>query len=272
MKFAFIKTILPLLFTFFVVASFFSCSEQDIEAVPTAGLTKISEGYALGAAAKVEVWAEEELFAGYNPLYFALYDSVTGQAITDSHIHINSIMNMQTMSHSCPVEEPESEAVNKLFSAAVLFTMPSGDMGSWKLETKIHNHVNGLFGNASFDINVKSSTPSQVISFQVSSGERFYLSYRFPEKQKVGINEFEVIAFTSTDGKFVPTENLAIKLTPEMPSMDHGSPNNEDPAHVGKGHYKGKANFTMTGEWRLQLELATESGVLDKKYFDIVVE
>ena len=176
------------------------------------------------------------------------------------------------MSHSCPVEEPESEAVKKLFPAAILFTMPSGDMGSWKLETKIHNHVNGLFGKASFDINVKSATPSKVISFQASSGERFYLSYRFPEKQKVGINDFEVIAFTSTDGKFVPAENLTMKLTPEMPSMDHGSPNNEDPVHVGKGHYKGKANFTMTGEWRLQLELATESSVLDKKYFDIVVE
>ena len=57
-----------------------------------------------------------------------------------------------------------------------------------------------------------------------------------------------------------------------MPSMDHGSPNNEDPIHVGKGHYKGKANFTMTGEWRLQLELTTESSVLENKYFDIVVE
>jgi hypothetical protein len=272
MKFAFIKTILPLLFIFFVVTSFFSCSDQDIEAVPTAGLTKISEGYALGAAAKVEVWAAEELFAGYNQLYFALYDSLTGQAITESHIHIHPEMEMQMMSHSCPVEEPESEAVKKLFPAAIVFTMPSVDMGSWKLETKIHNHVNGLFGTASFDINVKSTTPSKVISFQASSGERFYLSYRFPEKQKVGINDFEVIAFISTDGKFVPAENLTIKLTPEMPSMDHGSPNNEDPVHVGKGHYKGKANFTMTGEWRIQLELTAESSVLENKYFDIVVE
>jgi hypothetical protein len=272
MKFAFNKTILSLLFIFFVVASFFSCSDHDIEPVPTAGLTKLSEGYALGAAAKVEVWAAEELFTGYNQLYFALYDSLTGQPITDSHIHINPIMNMQTMSHSCPVEEPESETVNKLFPAAILFTMPSSDMGSWKLETKIHNHVNGLFGKASFDINVKSASPSPVISFQASTGERFYMSYRFPEKQKVGINDFEVIAFTSADGKFVPAENLNMKLIPEMPSMDHGSPNNEDPIHVGKGHYKGKANFTMTGEWRLQLELTAESSLLENKYFDIVVE
>jgi hypothetical protein len=272
MKFPFIKILLSLLFTFFVVASFVSCSDQDIDVVPTAGLTKISEAYALGAAAKVEVWAAEELFAGYNQVYFALYDSLTGQPITDSHIHLHPVMEMQMMSHSCPVEEPESEAVKQLFPAAILFTMPSGDMGSWKLETKIHNHINGLFGKASFDINVKSTTPSEVISFQASSGERFYMSYRFPEKQKVGINEFEVIAFTSADGKFVPAENLTMKLTPEMPSMDHGSPNNEDPVHVGKGHYKGKANFTMTGEWRLQLELTTGSSALDSKYFDIVVE
>ena len=81
MKFSFIKTILSLLFISFVVASFFSCSDQDIEAVPTAGLTKISEGYALGAAVKVEVWAHEELFAGYNQVYFALYDSLTGRLL-----------------------------------------------------------------------------------------------------------------------------------------------------------------------------------------------
>jgi hypothetical protein len=272
MKFIFTKTILSLLFICFIIASFFSCSDQDIEAVPTAGLTKLSEGYALGAAAKVEFWAHEELFAGYNQIYFALYDSLTGQPITESHIHINPIMQMQTMSHSCPVEEPESEAVKTLFPAAILFTMPSGDMGSWKLEAKVHNHVNGLFGTISFDVNVKSATPSRVISFQASSGERFYMSYFFPEKQKVGINEFEVIAFTSVEGEFVPAENLIMKLTPEMPSMDHGSPNNEDPVHVAKGHYKGKANFTMTGEWRLHLELATQSTVLDEKYFDIVVE
>ena len=50
------------------------------------------------------------------------------------------------MSHSCPVEEPESEAVKKLFPGGHPFTMPSGDMGSWKLETKIHNHAMDYLG------------------------------------------------------------------------------------------------------------------------------
>lgn len=272
MKLAFIKNILPLLFIFSLSLFSFSCSENEIETVPTAGLVKISEAYALGAAVKIEVWAKEELFAGYNTLQLALYDSLSGRVLTDSHIQIIPTMNMQTMSHSCPVEGPEEEAVNKLFPTAILFTMPSGDMGSWTLEIKVHNHLNESFGTIKFDIHVKNTAPVKVITFQTASGERYYLSYQFPEKQRVGMNDFEVIAYTSKEGKFAPAENLTFQLTPEMPSMDHGSPNNENPTHTAKGHYQGKVNFTMTGEWRLQLELLSGSDVLGTKYFDVMVE
>ena len=272
MKPIFIKNILSILFPFFLVPFFFSCSENDIEAIPTSGLTKISEGYAPGAATKLEVWAPESLFTGYNQLYLALYDSSTNSVTTESNIDIRPIMQMAAMAHSCPVENPESEATEKLFPAAVLFTMPSGHMGSWKLEVRISDDLKGLSGKAVLDIDVKETTPSQVISFQASSGEKYYLSYRFPEKQKVGINDFEVIAYTTADGEFIPAENLSIILMPEMPSMNHGSPNNENPVHNANGHYKGKANFTMTGEWRLHLWLSDGTTVLGNKYFDILVD
>ncbi len=272
MKFTFIKTILPLLYLLSASTLFYSCSENETKINPTAGLVKITEGYALGAGAKVELWAREELFAGYNQLYFVLYDSTTGNRIHDSHIHLNPVMNMHTMSHSCPVEEPESEAVNELFPSAIMFTMPSGDMGSWSLEVKIHNHLNGLFGKALLSINVKNTTSSRVTSFQTGTGAKYYLSYFFPEKMKVGVNDFEVIVYTITEGNFIPVENLTINFTPTMPSMDHGSPNNQDPQHFAKGHYKGKANFTMTGDWRLNLELIDENeSVIGEKYFDILV-
>jgi hypothetical protein len=270
MKTRFINIVL----SFFIVSfslSTLSCSDDDPNVDPTAGLIKITEGYGLGAAAKVEVWANEDFFAGYNSVFVALYDSMTGQRITDSHIHLEPLMAMPTMSHSCPVEDPESEAVNKLFPGAIMFTMPSGDMASWTLDVRIHNHVNGLFGKAFFEIDVKSMSPSQVTSFQASPGQRYYLSYRFPEKMKVGVNAFEVIAYTLSEDKFVPAEDLTINFTTEMPSMDHGSPNNENPVHLWGGHYQGKANFTMTGEWRLNLELVSGSTTLGTKYFDVVV-
>jgi hypothetical protein len=40
-----------------------------------------------------------------------------------------------------------------------------------------------------------------------------------------------------------------------MPSMGHGSPNNVNPTSTGKGHYKGKVNFTMTGEWKINVAI-----------------
>jgi hypothetical protein len=272
MKTHFINIVLPLLFSFLSSALLFSCTEDDTKPDPTAGLVKISEGYALGAAAKVEIWANEDLFAGYNSLFFALYDSVNGERITDSHIQLHPAMDMHTMSHSCPVEEPEEHAVKELFPAAVMFTMPSGDMGAWSLEVGVHNHLNELYGKAIFEIDVKSTAPSRIVSFQTSSGQRYYLSYKFPEKKKVGVSEFEVIAYTSAEGEFIPAEDLTINFTPEMPSMDHGSPNNVNPVHTSEGHYKGKANFTMTGEWRLNLELMSGTTSLGTKYFDVIVQ
>jgi hypothetical protein len=272
MKFEFIKNILSTLFVFSGSLFYLSCSENDIVATPVTGLIKISEGYAIGAATKVEIWANEELFAGYNAVQLALYDSLTGKTLTEAHIEINPIMQMENMSHSCPVEQPGQYAVNKLFPAAILFTMPSGDMGNWSMEIRITNHITEYFGKALLAIHVKSTAPSKVISFQTASGARYYLSYQFPGQPKVGMNVFEVIVYTLKDEKFIPAEDLAIHITPEMPSMDHGSPNNEDPVHTANGHYEGKVNFTMTGEWRLHLELRDGSSVIGAKYFDTVID
>jgi hypothetical protein len=74
------------------------------------------------------------------------------------------------------------------------------------------------------------------------------------------------------NGEFVPVETLSIDFTPEMPAMDHGSPNNVNPAYMASGHYMGKANFTMTGEWRLNLALTDGETSLGTRSFDIVVE
>ncbi len=271
-SFFMVRSVFSLLMVTAISFSFISCSDDEAKPDPTSGLIKITEGYALGAAARVEVWGEQELFSGYNKLFIALYDSAGGEQIIDSHVHLHPLMDMITMSHSCPVENPEPVAVDMLFPAGVMFTMPSGDMGTWTLEVSVHNHLNNREGKALFDIEVASTTPSQVISFQAANNKRYYLGYNFSNGMKVGVNDFEVIAFTVVNGEFVPAKNLSIGLTPEMPSMDHGSPNNQDPVHVSNGHYKGKVNFTMTGEWRLNLSLVDGDDELGIKYFDVIVE
>jgi hypothetical protein len=64
---------------------------------------------------------------------------------------------------------------------------------------------------------------------------------------------------------------MTVEITPEMPSMGHGSPNNVNPVHTGNGHYKGTVNFTMTGDWRIHLKLTRNGRLIsDKAYFDIL--
>ena len=69
---------------------------------------------------------------------------------------------------------------------------------------------------------------------------------------------------------FPADSSLSVILTPEMPTMGHGSPNNVNPTHKRLGHYSGKVNFTMTGLWRLNLDYMSGAAVADStQYFDI---
>lgn len=66
--------------------------------------------------------------------------------------------------------------------------------------------------------------------------------------------------------QFVPATDLVMEMTPSMPAMDHGSPNNESPVWNDdsklQGLYEGKVNFSMTGDWQLDLKLEDNQGTL----------
>ncbi len=261
-------------FLFILAAAAFSCTDNEIEIDPTADLTKIAEGFAIGAATKVEVWSDQNLFAGYNNIFITLYDSVSGSRLTKATIEFYPEMSMVGgMKHACPVENPAADAVNNLFQGALMFIMPSGDMGAWNLEIKIQNPANNKTGMASFPVTVANPTNACMKSFVTDASEKIFVGYSFPKGMKVGVNDFEVMVYQKMGNyEFVPMENYSFVLTPEMPSMDHGSPNNVNPTHAGQGHYKGKVNFTMTGGWRLNLTLSQGDALVTDLYFDVEVE
>lgn len=71
--------------------------------------------------------------------------------------------------------------------------------------------------------------------------------------------------------EFTAEDGFTIEFEPEMPSMDHGSPNNTNPISIGNGHYKGKVNYTMTGDWRLHFKLKKNNEVIvDDAYVDVL--
>lgn len=252
-----------------------ACTKDKTEQNPTAGLTRITEGYVAGAGAKVEVYTKEtSLTTGYTKFYLALYDSVTGKRIEDAHIHLTPTMNMGMMQHNAPFENPAStEAVDHLFPCSVTFIMSSTG-GTWTLEIEVHNHTNDKEGSITIPLTIAEPAVSRQKSFTAShNGAKYFISLINPTaaNSKVGINDMEIAIYKKESMMSWPADSsLSVVLTPEMPTMGHGSPNNVNPVHVGKGHYKGKVNFTMTGLWRLNLDFMSGAAVADTtQFFDV---
>lgn len=262
-----------------IAAFLFSCKgDEPNVSSPLDGLVKLNEGYAAGASAKIQIWGQKNYFSGYNKLIAVVYDSLNpSQKITDAHIHFNPVMTMtsgmMTMTHSAPIENPDEEAVNDVFPGAVVFIMPSTSTGTWKLNVAIHNHKYDKEGTASFDIVVDNPTQSVMKSFTSQSADstKLFVSMVQPASPKVGINDIEfTIHRKETMMSFPADTTYTVEITPEMPSMGHGSPNNVNPTSTGKGHYKGKVNFTMTGEWKINVAIKKDGTTVSNGLYYMV--
>ena len=255
----------PLFLSFILVIS--SCTKSNREPKPSIPYQKIGEAYALGAGTKVELYGKQGLTTGYNTVYIALSDSITKGAIENAEITLLPLMDMGTMKHSSPVENPAQTAVNKLFGSGIVFTMASGSMGSWTVEVEVQH--GGKKGKATLPLSVTESAKSRIKSFvSKADNAKFIVALVQPEAPKVGVNDLELAIYKAKNGmEYMADSSLTITLTPEMPTMGHGSPNNVNPTHISKGHYKGKVNFTMTGLWHLNLQFKAGDAIADTNTF-----
>ena len=273
MKKSFLVMLLPAVIC--VVAFLASCTKDNTpEPDPSEGLTKQSEGYALGAAVKVVVYTKTAtIYTGYNKFYIALYDSVSGARIEDAHIQLTPMMTMGMMQHSAPFENPESEKpVNHMYPCSVVFIMSSIG-GSWTVKINVHNHLANKEGFVTVPFTVAEPSRSRQNTFTAAhNGANYFVSLIEPSSPKVGINDMEIAIYKRVSMMSFPADSsLSVVLTPEMPSMGHGSPNNVNPTHIGNGHYKGKVNFTMTGLWKLNLDYMSGAAVADTttQFFEV---
>ena len=103
----------------------------------------------------------------------------------------------------------------------------------------------------------------------------YFISLIQPANPKVGENDFEILINRKASMIDWPYEPyLTVEFEPYMPAMNHGSPNNVNPSHIGAGHYKGLVNFTMTGWWQLNMVIKDGEGSIlnDDSYFDVTFQ
>lgn len=247
-----------------VTALFLQCKESNEKPAQETDKVLVTSGITENSLFMVELFASDTLFAGYNHLYLKIKDEDGGEQITAAEISWKPLMHMVGMAHSAPFENPVNLANDDdLFEGAVVFIMPSNPDEGWTLEVSIE--AQGKSDKVVFTIPIVKSPKEERMVRIISEEENtvYFITLVEPSSPKVGINDLEfTVHYRESMMSFPAVENATITFEPEMPSMNHGSPNNLQPDHSTNGHYKGQVNFTMTGWWRLNVTLQKDGKVV----------
>lgn len=263
MKFQ-LKNIIAILVIAFAFAS---CSNtEDTNTVNELdGITKFKE--IVNATHTIELYAHMGyLEQGFNEITLRIKDNATGEYVKNASVSWLPLMHMTMMTHSCPKSEVEKvTTAGTLYEGNIVFQMAQNATEYWDL--KIDYTINGTNYTATSVIDVPVSAKQRVTTFTGSDDVEYILAYVEPHHPKVALNDITVAVYKVESMMSFPiVDNYKVKIDPRMPSMgNHGSPNNVDLTQsVADQLYHGKLSLTMTGLWKINLQLLNASDVVLK--------
>lgn len=267
LKYTKMKSLLKYTFAFFIIATtltFTSCSSDDDTATTVdelAGITKFQEFS--NDTHTIELYSKEgNLEQGFNEIYIRIKDKATGNYEKNAAITWTPMMHMSMMNHSCPKSEVVQKTPNgTLYSGYIVFQMAQNATEYWDL--KIDYTINGTAYTTTSEIDVPASAKRKVTSFTGTDGVKYIIAYAAPSQPKVAVNDIVLGVWKMQDMMHFPiVDGYKVKIDPRMPSMgNHSSPNNVDATQTALGElYKGKLSLTMTGYWKINLQLLNAEG------------
>ena len=200
-----------------------------------------------------ELYATDSAKVGYQKLEVCLqtleHAPLANRTITLAPLMDMGMMNGMPMVHAAPIEQPTTKTdANGCASGAIVWLM----MGEWSLKAISDTDTLNF---AKINI-INDTTRIKMAKDLQDTSRKIIVALINPTTPKVGMNDFEVAVFYKKDMMHYPADTtVKLVMTPEMPSMGHGSPNNVNPIHTSNGHYKGTVNFSMTGDWLVNLKL-----------------
>lgn len=251
-----------------IALAFTSCSDND-DNTPAVneleGITKFKE--ITNTTHTIELYSHMGyLEQGYNEISLRIKDNTTGQYVKNAEVSWLPLMHMTMMTHSCPYSEVEKVTTEgTVYEGNVVFQMAQNTTEYWDL--KIDYTINGTEYSATSVIDVPASAKQRVTTFTGSDNVKYILAYVEPHHPKVALNDITVGVYKMESMmNFSVVDNYKVKIDPRMPSMgNHGSPNNVDLTQsASDGLYHGKLSLTMTGLWKINLQLLNASDVVLK--------
>jgi len=203
---------------------------------------------------------------GFNTISLRIKDKTSGNYVKNAEINWMPIMHMTMMNHSCPKSAVTKTTANgTLYNGYIVFQMPQNTTEYWDL--KINYSINETDFTATSVINVPASAKRRVNTFTGTDGIKYIVAYAAPDYPKATINDVAFGVWKMQDMMNFPVVNgYTLKIDPRMPSMDnHSSPNNVDATQkITDGLYEGKLSLTMTGYWKINLQLLNAEGTVLK--------
>lgn len=239
-----------------------ACNKSDnkknsITDIPT-GKSKIAEVNTSNGI-KVTLWSDAALLVGYNKLYFTITDSATGKNVNITSPSLKIEMNMDNMVMGGPVEQPFYNSQNNLYECAAVFPMASGDMmGQWAIVFSFQDLNSTKEYQANFNVSVMNNITETVLTQEGADGNNYMITLIEPIHPTMGMNNIELLIDQQmeNDMSFKPADSLTIITTPQMPSMGGMTTSgNINPVLMTNGHYVGKIDLDMTGDWQIDLNI-----------------
>ncbi len=241
---------------------------QPAAAAPAA--EPVVQGEAEVEGYQVRLLSTAPLHAGYNPVTVALTDPA-GQPVDGAQVKVAPFMNMTDGRHHGSGVEGPGQSEPGVYDGALIFSMPGGpDLGSWQVTAAFTDTVAGVSGSVPFPVEVGPSKLHN--SFMGPEEMKIFLSVVQPVAPAVGRQPFEVYVMQKRGMFEWPTlDDLTLEITPWMPTMDHGSPGNENPVSQGNGHYLGTVNLSMSGPWTVTVVVKRGDAVLGEVVYEVEV-
>ncbi len=165
-----------------MLATLVGCSTATDPGTPTIELELIST--VTQGELTINLFAEQELEAGYNPVHLEIIRSDV--LIDDADVTIDPLMDMGMMKHSCPVTQPGVNAISQgMYEGAVIFTM-AGTQDQWSLMIRIHNRTNGTTDSLRLRVNVNATSNVQMIRHE---GQERTVATLATKNWRVGVND-----------------------------------------------------------------------------------
>ncbi len=250
------KSIIHYFSVFALVLFTFSCKKDNQPEIknPLDGLKIVQT--IVNNQHKIEVYTNSgKLDQGHNNIYLLLKKQ-DGTIVRNADINWQPMMHMAMMNHSCPSVKPTLKNADAgLYAGAIIFQMASNATEYWDLT--FNYTVGSESFTASDGVLVNATNKQRVTSFKGTDNVKYILALVTPTAPKVGLNDVEALLYKMDNmTTFTPVTGYTVKLDPRMPGMgNHGSPNNVDLTHSANGIYKGKLSLTMTGYWKINMQL-----------------